>query len=320
MTTRKTAVKAAKGSGKRKAASKARAESASGVEPKDEAKAVGHKVLHIPRGDGPGPWGGKKPPRASRSTRAYGGFKAVVSVALKEVTDGLPDVAPRKRMSPEACDELYRYLSLGGTTLGYAKSVGIPFSTVQEWAAKDKERYERAKEDGAEIIMDALVRIAMTPDYQTETTVITDSSGKKKTVKKTADAVFARKLAVSAGLEWLKMRFPKRYGNHSTTDVNITFANAIAAARGRIKRPEPEDVIDATPAPAPGAAAVSASAPALLPVSPVPSAVSAAALREAVKRASAAAPAPSPASSEPLPLEPSSLPLEDKDDDDDWLS
>ena len=256
-------------------------------------------------GPGPGPWGGKKPPKAQRTYKGNGGYKAVLSVALREVTAALPALAPRDAMSPEALDEAYNWLACGGTTTGYAEAVGLPNSTVTRWLMKDEERYQKAKEDGAEVILDALARIAVTPDYQTETTVITDSDGKRRVIEKTADAVFARKLSVQAGLELLKIRFPKRFGSHSTTDVNVTFASAIAAAKSRVARSgsEPDDVIDVEPVRASGAA----------PQNALERAVS----RLAVPASAASLVLPEPPQTAQAPAI-TPLPMEESDDD--WLS
>lgn len=281
---------------------------------RDTAEAKERKGRKAPRpsnekpvkmGPGPGLWGGKKPPKAQRTYKGNGGYKAVLSVALREVTAALPALAPRDAMSPEALDEAYNWLACGGTTTGYAEAVGLPNSTVTRWLMRDEERYQKAKEDGAEVILDALARIAVTPDYQTETTVITDSDGKRRVIEKTADAVFARKLSVQAGLELLKIRFPKRFGSHSTTDVNVTFASAIAAAKSRVARSgsEPDDVIDVEPVRASGAAPQSA-------------------LERAVSRLAV------PASAAPLVLPetpqtaqaPAITPLPMEESDDDWLS
>lgn len=199
-------------------------------------------------GPGPGPWGGKKPPKEKRSLAVVGGHAAADAMALREITASLPAVPKRDRMTPEAVEECLGWLSSGGSVSSYARATGIPYSTVSKWMRKDEKRYQAAKDAGSDAIAEALMRIAVTPDPQTERTVITESDGSVKTVEKTSDAVFARKLAVWAGMELLKKRSPKTYGDHKTAEVNVTLATAISRARDRVREagePSGPEVIDA---------------------------------------------------------------------------
>ena len=165
------------------------------------------------------------------------------SVAMQLVGDNLPPVTYRGggRVTPEIVEEGIAYIRAGGTATGYAKAVGLPTVTVWRHLRADP-RYEDAVEEGAEAFSEALMRLAMTPDMQTETIRTVDGDGRITVTEKTSDAVFARKLAVWAGMEWLKTRAPKKFGRKTTTEVNVTMATAIAQARKRVRKDA--DVVD----------------------------------------------------------------------------
>lgn len=171
-------------------------------------------------------------------------------IAMQLIRDNLPSVTWRGggRMTPEIVDEGIEYIRSGGTATGFAKAIGLPHPTVWRHLRADP-RYEDAVEEGAECFSEVLMRLAVTPDMQTETIRTVDADGRVTVTEKTSDAVLARKLAIWAGMEWLKTRAPKKFGRKTTTEVNVTMATAIAQARKRV-RTAPADVVDVEARPA----------------------------------------------------------------------
>lgn len=198
-------------------------------------------------GSGPGPWGGKKPPKSARNLAAYGGQGAVKSMALREIAANLPAVPKREAVDDEAERECLNWVASGGSISSYARATGLPYHRLWSRLKRDyPKQLDEANESGADAIAEGLLRIAVTPDLQTERTEMTDADGSVRTIEKTSDAVFARKLAVWAGLELLKTRAPEKYGKKTTTEVNVTLASAITRARERVREQEAvRPVIDA---------------------------------------------------------------------------
>jgi hypothetical protein len=182
----------------------------------------------------------KRPPKAMRTLEGLGMTKS--SVAQMILAGCLPPVENHagERFTPEMVDEGIRYVAAGGTITGYAQAAGLSVATAWRHIKADP-RYEDAVDQGAEIFSERLMRVAMTPDMQTETVRTVSEKDGVTVVEKTADAVFSRKLAVWAGMEWLKNRSPKKFGRRTTTEVNVTMASAIASARKRVRN---DDVVD----------------------------------------------------------------------------
>jgi AcrR family transcriptional regulator len=182
----------------------------------------------------------KRPPKEKRTLKGLGVDRASAVQAILEGCLPLVENRAGQRMNPQIVDEGIRYVASGGTIAGYAKAAGLSVATVWRHIKADP-RYEDAVEQGAEIFSERLMRVAMTPDMQTEVTRTTSEKDGVTVVEKTGDAVFARKLVVWAGMEWLKTRAPRKFGRRTTTEVNVTMASAIASARKRVRN---DDVVD----------------------------------------------------------------------------
>lgn len=177
--------------------------------------------------------GGKKPPKAQRT---LAGTKEIREKIMSSFNERLPQVTPAKRMSPQKAQELVNFVSCGGTISEFARRSGLGISAVHEYARTHcKEQIREARVAGGDIIAEEVLRIVMTPHVMEEVIETTDPKGGVTRTVKRSDAVFARKLAAWGCLEILKSWSPERYGNKVTVDAGGTFAQAIAAARDRVK-------------------------------------------------------------------------------------
>ena len=84
-------------------------------------------------------------------------------------------------------------------------------------------------------LADRALEIAHKPFITVDEVVTTLADGRQVTVTKTADNVFARKLAVQATIDILKRRAPDRYGDAVKVEVADSRAQAIIDARRRLR-------------------------------------------------------------------------------------
>lgn len=111
-----------------------------------------------------------------------------------------------------------------------------PESTVREWVIDDVEgfaaQYARARDVGLDSMADETLEIANTPKVGSKTTV--DAKG--KTVTK-GDMIEHRRLQVDTRKWYLSKMAPKKYGERTKLDVDISvsLAERLARAKSRLK-------------------------------------------------------------------------------------
>lgn len=195
---------------------------------------------------------GARPPKEKRTLAHKRELRAQILEPLRK--EMLPEVKPHKRMTPEVAEEVLEYVRCGGTLIDFARESGMPQTTVNNWLLRNRrEDLAKAREQGAEVLAEKVVQICTTPSPADEVIVTTDAEGRvvSRTVK-TADNVYARKLAAWGVLEIIKCWAPDRFGKRVTVEAGGRMAEAIALARGRVGsegavrrlRPSEVEVVD----------------------------------------------------------------------------
>ena len=132
------------------------------------------------------------------------------------------------------------YVMSGGTIGLFAEATNVCNGTVYNWINRDpswKEVMAEAKRVGADVLVEKALDIAENPKLVEEVTESYDKDGKliRKDIRR-ADALYARKLAVSTCLDIAKKWAPEKYGDKLEVKTNDSLAARILAARRRTER------------------------------------------------------------------------------------
>lgn len=197
----------------------------------------------------------KRPPKEKRTLADKRAMREAILGPIREQI--LPKVKQHERMSPEVAEEVLEYVRSGGTIMDFARASGLPQTTVNNWLLRNRrEDLYKAREQGAEVLAEKVLAVVTTPAPADEVIVTTDADGRVTRTVKTADNVYARKLAAWGILEILKCWAPDRFGKRVTVEAGGRMAEAIALARGRVGddasprrlRPSEAEVVDVEPA------------------------------------------------------------------------
>jgi hypothetical protein len=153
--------------------------------------------------------------------------------------------------------EIHAWIESGKTLRAYCRQKGKPsYGLVYDWLEEDAKteaktessRFAHARDLGEEQILQECLEIAdstqvgeivTTKPVVFEGNVLRDKTGAVilQTEKKMADMIEHRKLRIETRLKLLAKWNPKKYGDNSRVDLNVTdtLAESIAAARKRIE-------------------------------------------------------------------------------------
>ena len=165
--------------------------------------------------------------------------------------------APKLYNPGEFLPEIHSWIESGKTLRSYCRQKGKPsYGTIYDWLeadAKTKEklessRFARARELGEEQIIQECMEIADNTQVGEIVTVkpmmvegiqVCDDEGKPAYMveRKTADMIEHRKLRIETRLKLLAKWNPKKWGDKTQVDVNLTaelkLAERLAEARKR---------------------------------------------------------------------------------------
>ena len=184
-------------------------------------------------------WANPKKPHAKGMMANKAELKAIdeaMEVGKPAVRDDW--VLPDSGISEEMLEEIFSYISAGGTLTTYCAKAHLPYNRFWRLVNRDpevKRRYQEARRTSVDAIADEALRIASEPAWQDDVVETYDEEGKmRQRAVKRYDNVYARKLAFQSR-QWLLSKIaPEKYGEKPQVGDTDSRAARILAARKRL--------------------------------------------------------------------------------------
>lgn len=180
----------------------------------------------------------KKPDKSLRNREGRVALREMVMPELGLMPRDIPPAEDGDVLCESRIQHLCDFLSSGGVLQRWLDAAGVTRSQYTYRKNRQeglKMRLEEAMYVGCDALADRALEIAHKPFITVDEVVTTLADGRQVTVTKTADNVFARKLAVQATIDILKRRAPDRYGDAVKVEVADSRARAIIDARRRLR-------------------------------------------------------------------------------------
>jgi hypothetical protein len=182
--------------------------------------------------------GAKKPPVAKRTYKDRKAASEKLAPLYTRPISPVPDADPGSKWSAAREHHLLEHVADGGILRPWLAMAGLTYGDVERKKDKDpafRAAFEEARSRGIDAMADEALAIASVPVVTEEVTETQLKDGSTIQVRKRGDNVYARKLAFYARVELLKRWAPDRYGDRVSLSLTDQRAQAILAARERMR-------------------------------------------------------------------------------------